>query len=92
MISSEIASIAKIAKALSNPTRLEIIKLLQGNGEMNITEIAAALEQTEANASAQVRILFEIGLIGQRVEPGRHGLSKYCTLIDDKIVLELSSL
>ena len=48
--------IIALAKALSSPTRFNIVKLLL-NDEMDISSIAKKMKQTEANTSAQIKYL-----------------------------------
>jgi len=68
-------AILKIGRALSSSTRLKILQLLL-QGEKDVTRIARHLGGTEANASAQIKILYEAGLLECRYEPGQHGLKK----------------
>ena len=67
--------ILRIGRALSSGTRLRILRLLL-EGEKDVTRVAKHLGGTEANASAQIKILFEAGLLECRYEPGQHGLKK----------------
>ena len=69
--------VPKVAKALSSPTRWRIISLLREKN-MDVSRIAEALKQTEANISAQVKILEQAGLIKSHYEPGEHGVRKVC--------------
>jgi predicted transcriptional regulator len=80
--------IIKTAYALSNPTRLRIIRILQKQA-MTISEIAVKLDQTEANASTQVKILEQAGIITAEYSSGQHGLKKMCSLAIDKIEIDL---
>jgi predicted transcriptional regulator len=80
--------IIKTAYALSNPTRLKIVRLLKKKS-MTISEIASKLDQTEANASAQVRILEQAGIITAEYAPGQHGLKKICSVAIDKLEIIL---
>jgi len=69
--------VPEVAKALSSPTRWSIISLLRDKN-MDVSRIAEALSQTEANISAQVKILEKAGLIKSHYEPGDHGVRKVC--------------
>ncbi|MEM1798826.1 MAG: metalloregulator ArsR/SmtB family transcription factor, partial [Candidatus Jordarchaeales archaeon] len=51
-----------VAKALSSETRLEILRLLRDK-KMDVSRIAETLNQTEANISAQIKILEKAGLV-----------------------------
>jgi len=52
-------------KALSDETRLRILKLLEG-GELCVCDITAALDMTQPNVSFHLGILKEAGLIKDR--------------------------
>ena len=80
--------ILRIGRALSSGTRLKILKLLL-NGEKDVTRVAAHLGGTEANASAQIKILFEAGLLECRYEPGQHGLKKISKTKVKRIIIDL---
>jgi predicted transcriptional regulator len=80
--------IIKTAYALSSPTRLKIIRLLKKQA-ITISEIATKLDQTEANASAQVKILEQAGIITAEYAPGRHGLKKVCSLAVERLEINL---
>ena len=69
--------VPRVAKALSSETRRKIISLLRDK-HMDVSRIAEALKQTEANISAQVKILEQAGLIKSHYEPGDHGVRKVC--------------
>ncbi|MFQ5883828.1 MAG: ArsR/SmtB family transcription factor [Thermoplasmata archaeon] len=85
---SEDDVITQIGKALSSRTRLKILQLLLKE-ELNVTGIARALRMTEANASAQVKILLDSGLVECRYEPGMHGLKKLCRSNIRRVVIGL---
>ena len=68
-------AILKIGRALSSGTRLKILQLLL-QGEKDVTRVARHVGGTEANASAQVKILYDAGLLECIYEPGQHGLKK----------------
>lgn len=57
--------IVTILKAVADPNRLRIIKLLE-HGERCVCEIHAALGMTQPNISKHVRVLKEAGLIEDR--------------------------
>lgn len=57
----------KVMKALSDRTRVKIIKMLQGR-EMCVCELQAALELSQPAVSKNLRILEEAGLVESRKE------------------------
>ena len=68
----------KVAKALSSKTRIKILKMTSER-DIDVSRIAGLLNQTEANISAQIKILEEAGLLVSRYEPGMHGVRKICS-------------
>ncbi len=80
--------ILRIGRALSSGTRLKILKLLL-EGEKDVTRVATHLGGTEANASAQIKILYEAGLLDYRYEPGQHGLKKISKTKIKRIIIDL---
>jgi len=81
-------AVQKIGRALSSGTRLRILKLLL-QGEKDVTRVARHLGGTEANASAQIKILFDSGLLECRYEPGQHGLKKISKTKVNRIIIDL---
>ncbi len=81
-------AVRRIGRALSSGTRLRILKLLL-QGEKDVTRVARHLGGTEANASAQIKILFDSGLLECRYEPGQHGLKKISRTKVKRIIIDL---
>ncbi|WXG42177.1 MAG: ArsR family transcriptional regulator [Candidatus Freyarchaeum deiterrae] len=80
--------VAKVAKALASETRLQLLKILSEQ-KMDVSRIAAKLNQTEANISAQIKILEKVGLLKSHYEPGEHGVRKVCETAVQKIYINL---
>ena len=78
----------KVAKALKSPTRLKIMKILRKKS-MDVSRIAKALGQTEANISAQIQHLQKANLVSCTYKAGDHGVRKICDVIVDKIIINL---
>lgn len=72
---------------LADPTRLEIIHCLMKRGEMNVTQIVAAMGQTAPNVSKHLRHLRDARLVARRKE----GLQVHYRL-DDPLVEKLCKL
>lgn len=70
--------IAKVAMALSSPTRIQILNFIKYK-EVDMQEIAELIKQSKANASAQMRILEEVGLVKTSYKPGIRGVKKVCS-------------
>jgi predicted transcriptional regulator len=81
-------NVSKVTKALSSKTRWQILKLLK-NKALSVSQIAEKLEQTEANISAQIKIMEDAMLIETHYEPGEHGVKKVCRPAIDRIILTI---
>ena len=72
----------QVMKALSSETRLKLLALIQWANslrfkyEMGVCQAAEHLKSTEANISAQLRILEKAGLIEFYLSPQKHGVKK----------------
>lgn len=80
------SNVALIAKALASETRWQILKLLRTE-KMDVSKIAEKLNQTEANISAQIKILEKAALITTNYEPGAHGVKKVCVPAFEKLII-----
>lgn len=73
--------IQQIAKALSSMTRLKILELLRNNNKQwHVTGIAEKFKMTEANISAQAKILKNAWMINVNYSEGKHGIRTYLEL------------
>ena len=79
--------IEKIVKALSSRTRRRILKHIQEE-PMDVSNIAANLEMTEANISAQIKKLEEAGLITCDYASGDHGVRKISKLKFNRLIIQ----
>lgn len=70
----------KIFKALGDPTRLRIVRMLSEK-ELCVCEIIPATGKSQPTTSAHLKILYEAGLVKSRKE----GLSVYYSLADSKL-------
>lgn len=59
-------NIVEILKALSDETRLRIINLLYGNGELCVCDVMEVLDITQAKASRHLGVLRRAGLVTAR--------------------------
>jgi len=78
---------SRIFKALSDPTRLKIIKLLSVR-DMCVCEIMAALDMTQPTASHHLNILESAGLLSDR----RQGKWVFYSLANPKILSAISKI
>ena len=82
------ANVSVVAKALSSETRWKILKLLRVQ-KLDVSQIADKLGQTEANISAQVKILEKANLLSSNYEPGAHGVKKVCSPAVEKLIIKI---
>ena len=83
------SDIVRVAKALASETRLRILRLLSVR-EADISELAKAIGQSEANTSSQIKILENAGLVEAVYRPGRHGVKKVCRLAKSVVRLKIA--
>lgn len=81
----------EIFKALGSELRINIIKLLQANHEMNMNELATSLGITNGALTSHIKKLEESGIIQVMTERGSHGNQKVCKVAVDKIVVDVES-
>lgn len=81
----------EVFKALGSELRINIIKLLQENHEMNMNELATSLGITNGALTSHIKKLEESGIIQVMTECGGHGNQKICKVAVDKIVVDVES-
>lgn len=81
----------EIFKALGSELRINIIKLLQENHEMNMNELATSLGITNGALTSHIKKLEESGIIQVMTERGSHGNQKVCKVAVDIIVVDVES-
>ena len=79
----------ELYKALGSEVRLEIIRLLLENREMNMTELAGELGITNGALTAHIKKLESCGLVRTSSETASHGNQKICTVTTDKILIDI---
>jgi len=75
-------------KALCEPVRIEIVRLLIARGRSDLSEIAAELPQDSSVISRHLAVLDRAGLV-RRIKSGRH---VYCELDGPEIVARLEEI
>jgi DNA-binding transcriptional ArsR family regulator len=73
---------ARRLKAMGHPVRLQILDVLQTEGEACVCHLEARLGQRQAYISQQLSRLRDAGLVADR----RDGLNVYYSLSDDSVV------
>ena len=82
--------IEKVVKALSSPTRRQILhQIKNSNDGMDVSNIASSLGMTEANISAQIKKLQDAGLIFCNYCSGNHGVRKISKVKFNQIIINL---
>lgn len=81
----------EVFKALGSELRINIIKFLQENHEMNMNELATSLGITNGALTSHIKKLEESGIIQVMTERGGHGNQKICKVAVDKIVVDVES-
>lgn len=69
--------IIKIGKALSSPTRLNILNLLKTT-TLSIQEIASILSLPVSSTAAHIKCLEDANLVVTETQPGNHGSMRVC--------------
>lgn len=77
-----------VARALSSPVRLSIIKLLN-ESSYNINEIADKLSLPMSTTAMSIKILEEAGLVLSETKPGTRGSIKLCSRSIDYVGINL---
>lgn len=80
--------ICSVAKALSSPVRVEMLRLVSDRS-MNVNELAEALSLPMSTAAMNVRVLEAAGLFTCEMQPGVRGAMKLCSRRLDSISISL---
>ncbi|MCR5789204.1 MAG: ArsR family transcriptional regulator [Lachnospiraceae bacterium] len=88
---SDLTQAIPLFKCLGSDMRVAILQLLSEKGPMQMGAIAESLGITAGSLSLHVKMLAECGLINIRFETGKHGLQRICSIVDEKILIDLES-
>lgn len=80
-----------VFKALGSELRINIVKLLLDNREMNMNELAASLGVTNGAITSHMKKLEESGIVKVLTEHSGHGNQKICRVNVDKILIEVEA-
>ena len=78
----------EVCRVIGSESRYNIIKII-ANEELDITRIANRVGQTEANASAHIKLMQKAGILDVKYEPGIRGVRKIVKLNFNKLVIDL---
>jgi len=79
----------EVFKALGSELRINILKLLLENREMNMNELASSLGITNGALTSHIKKLEEAGLVKVLTEHSGHGNQKLCRVGVDKVLLDI---
>ncbi len=79
----------ELFKALGSDMRIEILKLLLENKQMNMNQIAASLDISNGALTGHIKKLESCGLISISNESAGHGNQKICSIHTDKILIDI---
>ncbi len=79
--------IVQLGKVLGSYTRVKILKLVLDEG-LAISELAQEIGQTQANTSAQIKMLEKVGLMDNQYLAGEHGVKKICKTKIKRLIIE----
>ena len=79
----------ELFKALGSDVRIQILNILLENDHMSMNQLATELKLSNGALTGHIKKLEECGLISTSNESASHGNSKICSVIQDKIVVEI---
>jgi predicted transcriptional regulator len=83
-----IEEVVEVCKALGSPVRMNLIKILSKNKQMNLNELAAELGITNGAMTQHMKILVEAGLIDVTLMSGKRGSQKICHLKENRLIID----
>ncbi len=85
---SDLAQAVPLCKCLGSDVRIAILEMLSSKGPMQMSVIAENLGITAGSLSLHIKMLAECGLINITFGPGKHGLQRICSIVDEKILID----
>ena len=79
-LEAAIQNTARMLKCLGHPIRLQILELLQREGERTVTEVYEALGLEQAVASQHLSLMWDKGVLARR----REGVHVYYGIDDER--------
>ena len=77
-------------KALGSEVRLQILKILLENDQMSMNQLANELNISNGALTGHIKKLEECGLISTSNESAVHGNQKMCSIIQDRIIVDIT--
>lgn len=81
------SDIARVAHALSNPARLDILILLSQES-LSVDEISKRLNVPLTTVASNIQILENTGLIRAKLQAGKHGTMKLCSIFYENLSID----
>ena len=81
----------KLVYSLASELRIQILQCIRSAGEMNVGDVATALDLPQSTVATNIKILEQAGLIETRVAKGRQGQQKVCRVPFGDIVLRFGA-
>ena len=79
----------ELFKALGSDVRIQILNILMENDHMSMNQLATQLNLSSGALTGHIKKLEECGLISTSNESASHGNSKICSVIQDKILVDI---
>lgn len=79
----------ELFKALGSDIRIQILKILLDNNQMSMNQLANELNISNGALTGHIKKLEECGLISTSNDSSGHGNQKLCSLIQDRILVEI---
>ena len=79
----------ELFKALGSDVRVQILNILLNNSNMTMNQLASELNLSNGAITGHIKKLEECGLVSTSNESAVHGNSKVCSVIQDKILIDL---
>ena len=77
-------------KALGSEVRLQILNILLENDQMSMNQLANELNISNGAITGHIKKLEECGLISTSNESAAHGNQKLCSIIQDRIIVDIT--
>ncbi len=81
------SDIIRVAHALSNPSRLDILNLLSQES-LSVDEISKRLKSPLTTVASNIQILENAGLIRAKLQAGKHGTMKLCSIVYENLSID----
>lgn len=81
----------ELFKALGSEVRMQILNILLDNDQMSMNQLASELNISNGALTGHIKKLEECGLITTANDSSGHGNQKMCSLIQDRIIVDIEA-